>query len=540
MQVQDCRFKLLVLICFTFYCSLTIFSVGVDAQEINRQELIDDVRRAHDESMKDKPVQVDRSRQRKTAPLPLTFGPFVSVQVNVDKNGDNIVGDAANEPSIAMNALDNDNFVIGWRQFDTISNNFRQAGVAFTNDGGISWNNDGPLDAGIFRSDPVLDSDSDGNIYYYSLTTNANFSTFTCDMFISDDGGETWTDPIPAGGGDKQWIVIDRTAGSGNGFINAIWNRFFSCCPPGFFTRSTDGGLNYLFPINIEHDIFWGTLSVGPDGELYICGRDLANDPIVIRSDNADDELETPVFPQATIVDMNGRSTNSEGPNPGGLLGQYDIDTDHTDGPNRGNVYFLGSTNPPGPDPLDIVFSRSVDGGLTWSPPVRINEDPQLSGAYNWFGTMSVAPNGRIDVVWNDMRDDDNNVLSAMYYSSSFDAGLTWTPNVQVTPQFNSLIGFPNQNKIGDYYDMRSTDDAAHVAYSATFNGEQDVYYLRIPVETVLLGDVNLDGIVNLLDVIPFVVRLTNGSFQIEADCNVDGTVNLLDVDPFIDILNSN
>ena len=408
--------------------------------------------------------------------------------------------------------------------------------MAYTNDGGASWNNDGPLDAGIFRSDPVLDSDTEGNIYYYSLTTDATFSQFTCDMFISSDGGETWTNPIPAGGGDKQWMVIDRTAGTGNGFIHAIWNRFFSCCPSGYFTRSTDGGFNYLLPIDIQHDIFWGTLSVGPDGEVYICGRDLSNDPIVIRSDNAD-ELVTPTFPQATIVNMNGQSTNGEGPNPGGLLGQYDIDTDHTEGPNRGNVYFLGSTNPPGPDPLDISFSRSVDGGLTWSSPIRINEDPQVSGAYNWFGTMSVAPNGRIDVIWNDMRDDPGGNMSAMYYAASFDAGLTWTANIQVTGEFNSLIGHPNQNKIGDYYDMRSTDDAVHVAYSATFNGEQDVYYLRIPVGQALLGDVNLDGVVNLLDVAPFVAVLSSGNYQAEADCNKDGTLDLLDVAPFIVIL---
>ena len=521
---------------FCVSCCLPYLSTESKGQAFDRQAQIDDIRRSHDERPKDPFLEVNRALQERSPAFPRSFGPFVSVQVNVDENGDNIAGDAANEPSIALNPVNPDNMVIGWRQFDTISNNFRQAGMAFTTDGGSSWNNDGPLDAGVFRSDPVLDADSEGNIFYYSLTADANFEIFTCDMFISADGGSTWSNPIPAGGGDKQWMVIDRTAGSGNGFIHAIWNRFFSCCPPGFFTRSTDNGLTFPDPIDIEQNIFWGTMSVGPDGELYICGRDLPNDPIVIRSDNAD-ELGLPTFPQATNVDLNGQSENGEGPNPGGLLGQYDIETDHTRGPNRGNVYLLGSTNPPGPDPLDIVFSRSVDGGLTWSPPNRINADPQISGAYNWFGTMSVAPNGRIDVIWNDMRDDPGGNMSAMYYSASFDAGLTWTANIQVAGAFNSLIGHPQQNKIGDYYDMRSTNDAAHVAYSATFNGEQDVYYLRIPVDDVLLGDVNLDGQVNLLDVAPFVAVLSSGIYQREADCNQDGTVDLLDVDPFIQIL---
>ena len=51
---------------------------------------------------------------------------------------------------------------------------------------------------------------------------------------------------------------------------------------------------------------------------------------------------------------------------------------------------------------------------------------------------------------------------------------------------------------------------------------------------TTSLGDVNLDGEVNGLDVDPFVDVLLNGPFQVEADMNVDGVVNGLDVDPFV------
>ena len=51
------------------------------------------------------------------------------------------------------------------------------------------------------------------------------------------------------------------------------------------------------------------------------------------------------------------------------------------------------------------------------------------------------------------------------------------------------------------------------------------------------LGDVNQDGIVNLLDVDPFVAVLATGGFQCAADINEDGAVNLLDVDPFVALL---
>ena len=52
-----------------------------------------------------------------------------------------------------------------------------------------------------------------------------------------------------------------------------------------------------------------------------------------------------------------------------------------------------------------------------------------------------------------------------------------------------------------------------------------------------LLGDVNMDGFVNLLDVQPFIDLLANGEYQAEADTNQDGSLDLLDVQPFIDLL---
>ena len=54
---------------------------------------------------------------------------------------------------------------------------------------------------------------------------------------------------------------------------------------------------------------------------------------------------------------------------------------------------------------------------------------------------------------------------------------------------------------------------------------------------SVLLGDVNLDGIVNFLDISPFIIRLTSGALLAEADINQDGIINFLDIAPFIQIL---
>ena len=52
----------------------------------------------------------------------------------------------------------------------------------------------------------------------------------------------------------------------------------------------------------------------------------------------------------------------------------------------------------------------------------------------------------------------------------------------------------------------------------------------------VILGDVNQDGMVNLLDVMPFVDAI-NGPYEIRADINCDGVVDLLDVSPLIELI---
>lgn len=55
-----------------------------------------------------------------------------------------------------------------------------------------------------------------------------------------------------------------------------------------------------------------------------------------------------------------------------------------------------------------------------------------------------------------------------------------------------------------------------------------------------LLGDVDLNGQVNFLDISPFIKVLANGEFQAEADSDLSGAVNFLDINPFIQILAGN
>ena len=128
----------------------------------------------------------------------------------------------------------------------------------------------------------------------------------------------------------------------------------------------------------------------------------------------------------------------------------------------------------------------STDGGLTFSASHRINDDATVN-KWHWFGTFSVAPNGRLDAVWYDTRNAANNTDSQLFYSYSTDGGVTWAANVAVTASFDPQEGWPQQNKIGDYITIVSDNTGGNVAYSATFNfnpslgqHEEDVYYVRV------------------------------------------------------------
>ena len=98
---------------------------------------------------------------------------------------------------------------IGWRQFDNVLSNFRQDGWGYTIDAGVTWTFPGVLEPGVFRSDPVTNSDEAGTFFYLSL-----LQTFCKNMYRSTNGGQSWTELQAdglAGGGDKEWFAIDKT-----------------------------------------------------------------------------------------------------------------------------------------------------------------------------------------------------------------------------------------------------------------------------------------------------------------------------------------
>ena len=207
------------------------------------------------------------------------YGAFTSYQVNVNGSNQNITGDAANEPSICVDPTNRNKMSIGWRQFNSVSSNFRQAGWGYTTNGGTSWTFPGVLENNVFRSDPVLNSDDTGRFYYLSL-----LQTFFDNMWRSLNGGQTYTNIAPADGGDKQWFTIDNTNSTGHGFQYQAWSTAGNNYDGRQFTRSTDGGFTWMNPINIPNSPQWGTLDVDTNGNLFIGGVNVNTEPGLVQS----------------------------------------------------------------------------------------------------------------------------------------------------------------------------------------------------------------------------------------------------------------
>jgi len=281
---------------------------------------------------------------------------------------------------------------------------------------------------------------------------------------------------------------------------------------------------------------------VGPDGEVYLVWRDQNADTIEItKSVNAGNPQATPTFNAFGGGGVGGLDLTIDlGHDPIGMpqnpVGFHAVwaAVDRTNGQRRGHVYVLWADERNGD--VDIYLARSTDGGFTWQTGIRVNDDPLGNGKDQWMAMMDIAPDGRLDAAWYDCRNDPANWLSELYYSSSADGGLTWSANRRLSDAFDTTVGFPVQQKIGDYTQVLSDETGAHIAYAATFNGGQDIYYLRASADP-LAGDLDGDGDVDLGDFLMFQLCFGGSSNPPaptcppgrEPDLDGDGDVDLAD-----------
>lgn len=68
-------------------------------------------------------------------------------------------------------------------------------------------------------------------------------------------------------------------------------------------------------------------------------------------------------------------------------------------------------------------------------------------------------------------------------------------------------------------------------------NAQLALNIFEFAARPALLGDVDMNGVVDFLDIPPFIAILQAGTFTVEADCNEDGVVDFADIAQFINIL---
>ena len=127
----------------------------------------------------------------------------------------------------------------------------------------------------------------------------------------------------------------------------------------------------------------------------------------------------------------------------------------------------------------------------------------------------------------------------------SNDGGSTWSNLETVGPAGAGTSGgwifveHQIESTIVPTDNMRVRFTAADLGDGSVVEAGVDAVTIRMVSceEVVLQGDVNMDGVVDFLDVTPFINLLLSGGFQAEADINNDGVVNFLDIAPVIVLL---
>jgi len=137
------------------------------------------------------------------------------------------------------------------------------------------------------------------------------------------------------------------------------------------------------------------------------------------------------------------------------------------------------------------------------------------------------------------------NIMGTEYGDADLDGRVSFLDIERIAANFNQAgdwaDGDFNNDAIVDQLDLDILEDfyAPHEA-DAQLTFQEAVTLAGLTSAPVLLGDCNLDRVVNFLDIPHFIASLTSGIHQAEADIDENGTVNFLDIPPFIAILSVN
>ena len=425
------------------------------------------------------------------------------------------------EPYASVNPTNQDNIIGVWQQ-DRISNGGALGLMTgFSRDGGKTWTRTfahfsrcagGTVaNHGFYEraSDPWVSFGPTGTAYQVALSFDDN--TFNQAVLVSRsrNGGATWSEPavlqrdtLSDIGLDKESVTADPKLPN---IAYAVWDRLEgldTCDPitglcdptkfkgPAWFSRTTNGGATWE-PARIAFDPGPNEQTIGnqivvlPNGDLvdmfdWVHDAALSSTPLdvaIVRSTDRGLTWSAPIkisnLGTVFITDLK----NNHALRTGDILPDIAVDQ------NSGALYVVWQdARFSAFDHDGIAFSRSSNGGLTWSSPTQINKALNTQA---FTATVRVNQEGTVGVTYYDFRNDnaDPAVLLTNYWMvKSTDGGTTWTESGVAGPF--DMVTAPNARGyfVGDYEGMTTELMPFFVqANSGNLSNRTDVFAALAP-----------------------------------------------------------
>jgi hypothetical protein len=373
-----------------------------------------------------------------------------------------------------------------------------QQGMYWSTDGGVTWGQTNlPLASGdSFHSDPTVDWSSDGTAW--STTMGINGSVLKVQSYRSSNNGATWIFDGTVSGTqtntDKQMQWIDHSASSPYKDQNyVIWHNG----APAYMNRRTSAG--WGTPIKVSLTETTGT-AIGSDvktnsaGDVFGFWPDTGSRGIyVVKSTNGGASYSAPVRIVTTYdsYDIGVPSFNNR------RILIYVSGGTYRNGTTN-NVYALWAdlsgdtgcttaTNEPGSSTASacktrIWFSRSTDGGTTWSARARINNQSGLNDQFNPFLAVDET-NGNLGAIYYDTVNDAGRKKVDVYYQLSTNGGVSWEAPVKVTTAMTdeTVAGADSGNQFGDYNSLSGYGNAFFPSWTdRRNNAKEEIWTAKI------------------------------------------------------------
>ncbi|HMQ48799.1 MAG TPA: T9SS type A sorting domain-containing protein [Saprospiraceae bacterium] len=431
----------------------------------------------------------------------------------------------------AVNPTDTNNIIVAAMKLDaTQLLNSLSFPIYYTKNFGQTWqlsNYDGVSDLPAFSfvlggGDPVIAFDNTGKAYlsWLTFTFNINLTvTISINWATSIDGGANWVkqpNPIDAGSVidlsnpdsrfvDKQWMATDLSESIyQNNLYTAYVEINLSDTTYNILVKTkTANGSDFgnavqVSPPNLLIAQF-ASIDVDSEGKVHVifAGADSPSAPWSLYHSVSGDGGQS----FSTPVEIASMHLPCYPPGFGGPCDVVGIDSarvypcphivvDKSGGAYNGNLYVAWTADGFQTElssGLDIYFSKSENGGQTWSTPQVLNDDNNPA-TEQYYSSLSVNQNGVLVLSWYDRREDNANQDTKYYMTYSLDGGENFEPNFPLSTQSADfgLIGGANGNfGIGEYTQVVTTSGYAipFWADGRDNNGNIDVFTSFIPIE---------------------------------------------------------